>query len=235
VTSLPVLSSPAKLNLSLAVVGRRADGYHDLVSLVSPLALADTLTAELGPEGTASLSCDDPTLPVDASNLVLRAERVFRTRTGWKGGVRFHLAKRIPRGAGLGGGSSNATMALRALDQLAGTRLGDAVLAELAAELGSDCPLFLFSGPAVLRGRGERVQPVAPEVAARLAGRPVWLFKPVWGIETPWAFRRLAASGLGAYDDPAGVESRLAAWLADRAAPLESLPGNTHERVAFCK
>ena len=234
-TSLPVLSSPAKLNLSLAVVGRRADGYHDLVSLVSPLALADTLTAEPGPEGTASLSCDDPTLPVDASNLVLRAERVFRARTGWKGGVRFHLAKRIPRGAGLGGGSSNATMALRALDQLAGTRLGDAELAELAAQLGSDCPLFLFSCPVVLRGRGERVQPVAPEVAARLAGRPVWLFKPVWGIETPWAFRRLAASGLGAYDDSAGAESRLAAWFADRAAPLEALPGNTLERVAFGK
>ena len=230
-----VLSSPAKLNLSLAVVGRRADGYHDLVSLVSPLALADTLMAEPGPDGTASLSCDDPTRPVDASNLVLRAERVFRTRTGWKGGVRFHLVKRIPRGAGLGGGSSNATMALRALDQLAGARLGDAVLAELAAELGSDCPLFLFSGPVVLRGRGERVQPVAPEVAARLAGRPVWLFKPAWGIETPWSFRRLAAWGLGAYADPEEAEGRLAAWCSDPAAPLEALPGNTLERVAFGK
>lgn len=235
VSTALVLSSPAKLNLSLAVVGRRADGYHDLVSLVSPLALADTLMAEPGPDGTASLSCDDPTLPVDASNLVLRAERVFRTRTGWKGGVRFHLVKRIPRGAGLGGGSSNATMALRALDQLAGARLGDAVLAELAAELGSDCPLFLFSGPVVLRGRGERVQPVAPEVAARVAGRPVWLFKPAWGIETPWSFRRLAAWGLGAYADAEEAEGSLAAWCSDPAAPLETLPGNTLERVAFGK
>ena len=230
-----VLSSPAKLNLTLAVVGRRADGFHDLISLVSPLALADTLTATPAPDGTATLTCDDPTLSVDASNLVLRAEQAFRATTGWKGGIHFHLQKRIPRGAGLGGGSSNATTALRALDRLAGTHLSAAGLATLAAQLGSDCPLFLADGPVVMRGRGERVEPGAPSVARRWAGRPVWLFKPAWGIETPWAFRRLAALGAVAYERPEEAEARLAAWLTDAEAPLAALPGNTLERVAFEK
>lgn len=235
VSTALILSSPAKLNLTLAVVGRRADGFHDLVSLVSPLALADTLTVTPGPDGTAALTCDDPTLLVDASNLVLRAEQAFRAASGWKGGVHFHLEKRIPRGAGLGGGSSNATTALRALDRLAGTRLSGSVLAGLAAQLGSDCPLFLADGPVVMRGRGEQVEPVAAAVSRRLSGRPVWLFKPAWGIETPWAFRRLAALGATAYERPDEAEAGLARWLADPAAPLAALPGNTLERVAFGK
>jgi len=235
VSTALVLSSPAKLNLTLAVVGRRADGFHELVSLVSPLALADTLTVMPGPDGTASLTCDDPTLPVDARNLVLRAEQAFRAVSGWTGGVHFHLEKRIPRGAGLGGGSSNATTALRALDRLAGTRLSASVRAGLAAQLGSDCPLFLADGPVLMRGRGERIEPVAAAVARRVSGRPVWLFKPAWGIETPWAFRRLAALGATAYERPDEAEAALARWLADPAAPLRALPGNTLERVAFGK
>jgi 4-diphosphocytidyl-2-C-methyl-D-erythritol kinase len=121
------------------------------------------------------------------------------------------------------------------LDRLAGTHLSAAGLAALAAQLGSDCPLFLADGPVVMRGRGERVEPVAPAVARRWAGRPVWLFKPAWGIETPWAFRRLAAWGPQAYERPEEAEARLAAWLADAEAPLAALPGNTLERVAFEK
>ena len=102
--------SPAKINLFLAVTGRRADGYHELVSVVAPLTFGDELTVETGemrPESGEqfSLECDDPQVPVDGSNLVLKAAEAFATATGWKAAVRFRLAKRIPVGAGLGGGT----------------------------------------------------------------------------------------------------------------------------------
>ena len=114
--------SPAKLNLYLAVTGRRADGFHDLVSLAVPLVWGDELRVT-PTDGAFTLTCNDPAVPVDDTNLVLRAAHSFRTATGWTGGARFVLEKRIPMGAGLGGGSSNATIALRALNHLAGAPL----------------------------------------------------------------------------------------------------------------
>ncbi|MET0263309.1 MAG: 4-(cytidine 5'-diphospho)-2-C-methyl-D-erythritol kinase, partial [Rariglobus sp.] len=152
-----VLSSPAKLNLFLAITGRRTDGFHDLVSVVTPVEFGDTLTVERRDTGF-TLTCDEPTLEIDESNLVLRAARAFATATNGTGGAHFFLAKRIPMGAGLGGGSSNATMALRALNELSGGALDEAGLARVAAQLGSDCALFLKSEPVVMRGRGEEVQ-----------------------------------------------------------------------------
>ena len=110
--------SPAKLNLYLAVTGRRADGFHDLVSLAVPLVWGDELRVT-PTDGAFTLTCNDPAVPVDDTNLVLRAAHSFRTATGWTGGARFVLEKRIPMGAGLGGGSSNAAIALRALNHLA--------------------------------------------------------------------------------------------------------------------
>src|SRR5581483_6186978 len=122
---LPVtILCPAKLNLYLAVTGRRADGFHDLVSVVVKLDFGDTLTVEpSGRAGRFELVCDDSTLPIDDTNLVLKAARAFAAAARWTGGVRFALTKRIPVGAGLGGGSSDAAAALRALNQLAGVPL----------------------------------------------------------------------------------------------------------------
>ena len=159
-----VLPCPAKLNLLLAVTGRRADGFHELVSLVAPVELGDTLTVE--PALEFSLTCDAPTLPVDDTNLVLKAAQAFRVATSWRGGARFALTKRIPSGAGLGGGSSDAATALLALNRLAGEPLAPAALAQVAAEVGSDCALFLPGGPVVMRGRGDRGR---QSVAARNA------------------------------------------------------------------
>src|SRR6185295_17620749 len=170
-----VYSCPAKLNLLLAVTGRRPDGFHELVSVVAPVEFGDTLTVE--PAAEFSLSCDDPTLPTDASNLVLKAAQAFRTATGWKGGARFALAKRIPMAAGLGGGSSDAAAALSALNQLAGGTLSAPALAQVAAEVGSDCALFLPGGPVVMRGRGERVERLREAAATGLRGRRVLIFK----------------------------------------------------------
>jgi 4-diphosphocytidyl-2-C-methyl-D-erythritol kinase len=227
--------SPAKLNLFLAVTGRRADGFHDLVSVAAPVDFGDTLRIEAGVRGEFTLECDDAAVPTGGENLVLRAARLFAEKTGWNGGAKFFLEKRIPMGSGLGGGSSNAVAALRGLNSLAGGPIGGAELAEVAASLGSDCALFLPGGPVVMRGRGERVEPLAAEAAARLRGRQVLIFKPGFSISTPWAYAQLAAHGEKNYLPAAEAETRLAAWLGDAKAAAEALLFNSFERPAFFK
>ena len=225
--------SPAKLNLFLAVTGKRPDGFHDLVSVAAPLAWGDEL--RVTPAETFSLSCSDPAVPVDDTNLVLKAAQAFRTGTGWPGGARFELEKRIPMGAGLGGGSSNAVAALRALNQLAGTPLSPKALAELAAGIGSDCSLFLPGVPVVMRGRGELVQTLAGSPAARLRGRRVLVFKPSFGVATPWAYAQLAAGAPHSYLPTMAAEDRLAGWSDDLGATAEELLFNSFEEAVFAK
>lgn len=230
--SVTAIFAPAKLNLFLAITGRRPDGFHDLVSVAAPVAFGDTLRVE--PADTFSLACDDPAVPADETNLVLKAARAFAAAAKWRGGGRFILEKRIPMGAGLGGGSSDAIAALRALNMLAGNPLPPPALAELAAGLGSDCALFLRGGPVAMRGRGERLEPLPAHAVARLRGRRVLLFKPGFAIATPWAYRAMAAQP-STYVAAVEAEDRLATWLADRAAPAEKLLFNAMERVAFAK
>ena len=224
--------SPAKLNLFLAVTGRRADGFHDLVSVVAPLRWGDTLQAELAEE--FSVTSNDPAVPTDGSNLVLKAATVFRRVTGYTHAVKFTLEKRIPMGAGLGGGSSNAATALRALNQLAGNPLSPEQLSALAAEVGSDCPLFLNEGPMVIRGRGELIQRLPDSAAKRISGRQVLVFKPGFGISTPWAYRQLADKAPTSYVSPLEAENRLATWL-EGESPADSLLFNSMEAPAFAK
>lgn len=236
---MPVtLFCPAKLNLYLAVTGRRADGFHDLVSVVAPLAFGDELEAERraggGAEARFTLACDAPGVPLDGTNLVLKAAQAFAAATGWDGAVHFRLQKRIPTGAGLGGGSSNAVAALRALDRLAGTALSAERLEALAAGLGSDCALFLRSGPVVMRGRGERVEDLPASAAARLRGRRVIVFKPSFGIATPWAYGRMVTRGAD-YVARDEAEAALARWRADATAPVAALLANNMQPAAFEK
>jgi 4-diphosphocytidyl-2-C-methyl-D-erythritol kinase len=232
---VPAVSTiaPAKLNLFLAITGRRADGFHDLLSVAAQLDFGDTLHAE--PAAEFSLATDAADLAVDETNLVLRGARAFVAATGWTGGARFFLEKRIPTGAGLGGGSSDAVAALRLLNQLAGTRLASSRLAEIAAELGSDCPLFLGDGPVAMRGRGERIEPLPAVGTKRIRGRRVLLFKPGFGIATPWAYAQLAAGAPASYLPAAVAEARLAAWVHDAEAPAEKLLFNNMEAPAFAK
>jgi 4-diphosphocytidyl-2-C-methyl-D-erythritol kinase len=230
--------SPAKVNLFLAVTGRRTDGFHDLVSVVAPLDFGDQLVAKVREprtedRGQFALECDHPEVPTDGSNLVLKAAEAFAAATCWNGAVHFHLTKRIPPGAGLGGGSSNAVAALRALNQLSGGLLDEDRLAGVAATLGSDCVLFLANAPVVMRGRGERVELLPPSAAARLRGRRVLLFRPSFGISTPWAYQRMIARG-GDYLPGAEAEARLASWLGGDA-PAEEILFNNMEPAAFEK
>ena len=225
-----VEAAQAKLNLSLAITGRRADGFHELVSLVAPIALADTLTLDVGrPLG---LTCDDAALPVDGTNLVLKAAAAYARRRPAAPTGHFHLTKRVPHGAGLGGGSADAAAALRLLDRASGDPLGPEVLEALAAEVGSDCPFFVRGQAAVMRGRGERLEILPAAARTALVGRKVVLVKPPFGVPTPEAYGLLAQAGK--YRPAAQAEAELAAWVARPSADPANL-GNDLAAPVFAK
>ncbi|MEO5959370.1 MAG: 4-(cytidine 5'-diphospho)-2-C-methyl-D-erythritol kinase [Opitutaceae bacterium] len=234
--SPPSILASAKLNLFLAVTERRPDGFHDLVSLVVRLDFGDFLSVRVQEdgEGKFSMECDDPDLPVDETNLVTRAARSFAKAANWNGSVHFRLQKRIPLGAGLGGGSSDAVAALGELNRQTGKPLAAAPMVEVAAQLGSDCPLFLRDGPVIMRGRGERVEALAAGAAARLRGRRVLIFKPAFGVATPWAYAQMVAQP-DTYVPAPEAEARLARWISDESRPVEELLFNNMEFEVFKK
>jgi 4-diphosphocytidyl-2-C-methyl-D-erythritol kinase len=181
------LFAPAKINLSFEIKGRRADGFHEIETLMAPISLADRLTIETTGNGDSGIdfSCDDPSLPAGGDNLVVRAAKLFREATKITAGIKIALEKKIPHGAGLGGGSSDAASALLGLNELFAAGLSETDLMELAAQLGSDVPFFIVRSAAVCRGRGEVVIPTA--LAANLG---LLLLKPDFGVPTPWAYGR---------------------------------------------
>lgn len=154
--ALDGIRAPAKLNCGLSVTGRRTDSYHNLVSLMVSLDLADMVRVE--PARAFSFSCDDPTLAGD-ENLVLRAARAFQSAMGERRAAHITLSKRIPVAAGLGGGSSDAAATLLALDALWGTNAPDGLLLRLARDLGADVPFALYGGAMVARGIGDVLMP----------------------------------------------------------------------------
>jgi len=191
------LPAPAKVNLHLRVVGKREDGFHEIETLIAPLSLADEITVEIGRGEGVEVVCDDPRVPVGAENLAARAAAIFMRETGRKFSARIAISKRIPMGAGLGGGSSDGASVLLALDRILEAGLGFERLGSMAAELGSDVPVFLRGGAAVCRGRGEIIEPYA--IPERL---PLLLLKPEFGVETPWAYKTWARSrGLPGEDE----------------------------------
>jgi 4-diphosphocytidyl-2-C-methyl-D-erythritol kinase len=171
--------APAKLNLFFEVLGKRRDGYHEIETLMVPIGLFDTLSFEEDspgqirfecrsvcrgcrrPREIATLAATPDSLPLGEENLVVRAVNVFRRKAEVRRGARVRLVKRIPIAAGLGGGSSDAAAALVAANEVWEVGWSRRQLSEVAAELGSDVPFFLGEGPAVCRGRGERIEPIA--------------------------------------------------------------------------
>ncbi len=230
------LLSPAKINLFLAITGRRTDGYHNLISIAAPLDFGDSMRFEAtDASDDIELVCTDPSLAVDESNLVIKAARAFREASGWTRGAKIHLEKKIPLGAGLGGGSSNATTTLMALNELAGTPLAKERLSELAARLGSDCALFLEKRPILMQGRGERVELLPVAAVSRLSGTEIVLIKPTFGIATAWAYRQMALSEGRMYVAGTQAREKVEAWVADQEAPLRRLLFNNMEMAAFSK
>ena len=176
--------APAKINLSLKILGRRDDGFHEIETLISPISLADKIDIERQSRWI-DFSCDDPTVPASDDNLVVRAAKAFFERTKITFGVTIKLQKRIPHGAGLGGGSSDAAATLRALNQLFETKLSCEELAKIGSTIGSDVPFFLFESAAVCKGRGEIVAPT--KLKRKLS---ILLCKPAFSVSSGWAYSR---------------------------------------------
>ena len=182
------LAAHAKTNLSLRVLGRRDDGFHEVRTRMVPLSLADTLEIECRPEGRGFqllVEGADWTPKPGEENLVEKAARLFSEHTGRRIDARVVLKKRIPSGAGLGGGSSDAAATLRGLDHLLKTNLDEAALLHLAAAIGSDVPFFLHGKICECSGRGECITPVDDDWEL-----PVVLLKPAFGVSTPDAYGR---------------------------------------------
>ncbi len=182
VMALPTLicRAPAKVNLTLAVRFRRPDGYHELESWVTPIGLADELTFEHAPGFSLSIDGHGDELPADERNLVSRAARALAAAAGVACKASIRLKKRIPVGAGLGGGSSDAAATLLGLNRLWELGFSSSDLAGIAAGIGADVPLFLAHSPVVMRGRGEKLEPLPA------AERPRWiaLVVPPYGCAT---------------------------------------------------
>jgi len=187
----PVLhkKSPCKVNLILNILGKRADGFHELETVMLPIGIYDEMSFARAGSGL-QLTCSHPELPADSKNLVHRAATSFLAAANITDGVRIHLQKNLPLAGGIGGGSANAAVTFSALNELFGSPLPREKLHELAAALGSDVPFFLYDRPALATGRGEQVQPL--EIFPALRGRAFLLVHPGFGISTPWSYQNLA-------------------------------------------
>ena len=184
------LRASAKVNLSLEVLEKRPDGYHEIATVMLAVELHDRLTLEAAP--ALSLRTDDPELPTDESNLILRAARLLRDASKVEAGARIELRKRIPVAAGLGGGSSDAAATLWGLNRLWKLGWPRARLMELAVHIGMDVPFFLGTGPALATGRGEQLKPLG-----RAGGYALVLVNPRVGLSTRQVYERIPAGWRG--------------------------------------
>ena len=191
------LPSWAKINLFLAILGKRDDGYHDLLSIISKIDLSDLITIErTGPDGFLECECAHLSdLPAER-NLAVKAVIAWREKTGLDFGVRIHILKRIPVQAGLGGGSSNAVSVIIALNRMLSEPFGKDFLIDLATSLGSDCPSFVDERTCIVSGRGERVRFLNQEKSQSLKNREIFLFMPPLGFSTEEIYK-----GLSDYED----------------------------------
>ena len=183
------LPSFAKINWHLRVGGRRRDGFHELCTVFQTVDLHDTISFEEDDE--LSLACDDPNVPTDGSNLILKAAALLAERAGVAKGSRIELQKRIPAPGGLGGGSSNAVTALLGLSRIWGLEPSPEDLREIAEKLGSDVPFFLIGGTAMATGRGEILEPLTDVDEQFLV-----LATPQIAVNTAQAFKSLGRESL---------------------------------------
>jgi 4-diphosphocytidyl-2-C-methyl-D-erythritol kinase len=177
--------APAKINLSLKILGRRSDEFHEIETLIAPITLCDEIEIGKSRSKQIEFHCNDPSVPTGNDNLIVRAAKIFVSATKLKSAVSIQLKKKIPHGAGLGGGSSDAASTLLGLNELFETKLPREALAKMAETIGSDVPFFIFQARALCKGRGELVTPVK-----RKEKLPILLLKPAFVVSTAWAYSR---------------------------------------------
>lgn len=197
----------AKINLTLDVIGKRADGYHDLKSVMQTISIRDDVEIDVDTDMPWSLDCSMEGIPEDNRNLAWKAAEVFYQVTGLTTtGITIRIQKRIPTEAGLGGGSADAAAVLRALNKHYGNPLSILALAEVGGQVGSDVPFCVLCGTAMVEGRGERIR--------KLPDFPDCLFvvcKPDFSSSTPELYRKLDASVIARRPDNNAMESALLA------------------------
>ncbi len=195
----------AKLNLTLDVLGKREDGYHDLKSVMQTVEYCDDIRMEIGTGEPWSLTCTDPDIPTDSRNLAWKAAQAFYDATGIADeGLTIHITKRIPSQAGMGGGSSDAAAVLRALNRCYGSPLSPMQLADVGAAVGSDVPFCVLGGTVMCEGRGERLRPVTP-----MPDCVILVCKPEFSMSTPALYRELDESGIDVHPDNDAMELAL--------------------------
>lgn len=197
----------AKLNLTLDVLGKREDGYHDLQSVMQTISIRDDIEIDVGTGKPWKLLCSAQDIPTDETNLAWKAAEVFcKTLNKDPNGLEIRIQKRIPSGAGLGGGSADAAAVLRALNRHYNSPLSIFALAELGAQVGSDVPFCTLCGTAMVEGRGERLR--------KLPDLPDCIFvvcKPEFSVSTPELYRKLDATAIAHRPDNRAMESALLA------------------------
>ena len=197
----------AKLNLTLDVLGKRTDGYHDLQSVMQTISIRDDIEIDVGTGKPWTLYCSDDQIPSDESNLAWKAAKAFYDRIGKDpDGLEIRITKRIPSQAGLGGGSADAAAVLRALNKHYDAPMSILALAELGATVGSDVPFCTLCGTAMVEGRGERLR--------KLPDMPDCVFvicKPEFSVSTPELYKKIDDSVIGKRPDNAAMESALLA------------------------
>ena len=198
--------APAKINLGLIITGKRADGYHNILSVFQTVGLCDTL--RLSSSGSARLACDNQDVPSGPENIVLKAEELFCSQFGVNDRAYFTLEKTIPVGGGLGGGSADAAAALRGLRSLYGIEAENDTLKDIAAALGSDIPFLVTGGTAVISGRGEVIR----EVQWPFDFSYVLVF-PGFGVSTVWAYSQVMVNGERSDEYSAMTEKLLSGTL----------------------
>lgn len=207
----------AKLNLTLDVLGKREDGYHDLQSVMQTISIRDDIEIDVGTGKPWRLLCSDETLPADERNLAWKAADVFcRTMNRNPDGLEIRIVKRIPSGAGMGGGSADAAAVLRALNRHYGEPLSVLALAELGAQVGSDVPFCVLGGTAMVEGRGERLR--------KLPNMPDCIFvvcKPDFSVSTPELYEKIDRVAIPQRPDNRAMETALLAG--DLGAVAENL------------
>ncbi|SFW46591.1 MULTISPECIES: 4-(cytidine 5'-diphospho)-2-C-methyl-D-erythritol kinase [Selenomonas] len=194
----------AKINLTLDILGKRPDGFHEVAMVMQSIGLHDTLTMEKT-DGEIALSINVPWLKADEKNLAWRAAELVRQEYGLTGGVRMELTKRIPIAAGLAGGSADAAAVLKGMNELYNLQMSEARLCELGAKLGSDIPFCLMGGTMLATGRGE--------VLTRLADMPetwVVLAKPRISVSTAWAYQNYDEQGAERHPDNEAIKKAIA-------------------------
>ncbi len=180
--------APAKVNLYLRIVGKRADGYHLLDSLMAPVSLYDELRITRSPKGSdpIEVTCDDASVPTGRKNLVYRAAEILLQRANLFTPIHIHIKKKIPLGSGLGSGSTDAAATLVGLNRLLRLEWSIPVMAKLGASIGADIPFFIHGGPAIVRGVGDRIRSVS-----NLPRLWLVIVYPGFPVSTQWVYNHL--------------------------------------------